>query len=212
MSSNRPILPKKTPLEQHRIDTLYDDIANNRKTDLGKHKRKDVYYILSSNRAVGEEMPKGRPAVIVSNDNINSENAVYEIVFLTSKQQTECTEHVAIYTSELDVSPSYALCEQITSVSIERFGKYITTISDEQMRLIELGMLKSLGLNENVKEDVVNKPSLNQTEPKESTEELYATIDSLKIQLGTKEKELTVQKRLYNDLVKLVVSRKKEGA
>lgn len=209
MSSKRPTLPKKTPTEQHRIDALYDDIANNRKNQLGKHQRKDVYYILPSNHAVGAEIPKGRPAVIVSNNNINSEKAVYEVVFLTSKPQEKSIVHVPLYSSEIEVTPSYALCEQITSVSIERFGKYLTTITDEEMYEIELGMLYSLGLKELEEYEV--KQSDVQPAELAVIKELRETAESLKSQLEAKEQELKISKRMYNDLVKMVVKKKTEA-
>lgn len=105
--------------------------------------RGDIHYIQDSKDSIGSEQRAGRPAVIVSNNDGNMHSPVVEVVFLTTKPKADLPTHVTIRGT---VKVSTALCEQITSISIERVGDYIGTVSDSEMDKINNALLVSLAL------------------------------------------------------------------
>ena len=107
-------------------------------------KRGEIYYIeRSSYGETGSEQRSGRPAVIVSNDKCNEYSEVLEVVFLTTQPKNDLPTHIDIRSSS---KPSVALCEQINSVAIQRFGEYIGTCSEYEMTMIDAALAISLGL------------------------------------------------------------------
>lgn len=115
-------------------------------------KRGEIYYIeRSSYGEVGSEQRSGRPAVIVSNDKCNEHSEVLEVVFLTTQPKHDLPTHIDIRSSS---KPSVALCEQINSVAIQRFGEYIGTCSEYEMTMIDAALAISLGLDFENKRDV----------------------------------------------------------
>ena len=118
-------------------------------------KRGEIYYIeRSSYGEVGSEQRSGRPAVIVSNDKCNEHSEVLEVVFLTTQPKHDLPTHIDIRSSS---KPSVALCEQINSVAIQRFGEYIGTCSEYEMTMIDAALAISLGLDFENKRDVKPK-------------------------------------------------------
>ncbi len=105
-------------------------------------RRGDIYYI-ENWYAVGSEQRAGRPAVVVSNDMNNQHSTTVEVVYLTTQPKTDLPTHTAITGLK---SPSTTLCEQITTVSIERLGNYCGHVTDAEMEKINAAMRISLGL------------------------------------------------------------------
>lgn len=83
-------------------------------------KRGDIWYI-ESGYSVGSEQRAGRPAIVVSNNRNNQYSGTVEVVYLTTQPKRDLPTHVTISSLSRE---STALCEQITSVSTERFGSY----------------------------------------------------------------------------------------
>lgn len=106
-------------------------------------KRGDIFYIQKSASVCGSEQIAGRPGIIVSNDIGNSTSETVEVVYLTTRHKTTLPTHVPISSSARD---STALCEQITTVSIERIGDYCGRVTDEELRLIDEALMVSLNL------------------------------------------------------------------
>lgn len=106
-------------------------------------KRGEVYYIYN-NYSVGSEQRGSRPAVIISNNTNNLFSNTVEICYLTLKKKPPLPTHVKI---DIGCSISTVLCEQITTVSLSRVGKYLCTLSEEDMREIEYACLISLGID-----------------------------------------------------------------
>lgn len=107
-------------------------------------KRGEIYYIeRSSYGETGSEQRSGRPAIIVSNDKCNEYSEVLEVVFLTTQPKNDLPTHIDIRSS---TKPSVALCEQINSIAIQRFGEYIGTCSDYEMMMVDAALAISLGL------------------------------------------------------------------
>lgn len=105
--------------------------------------RGDVFYIEKRNDTVGHEQWSGRPAIIVSCDEINRGNSTVEIVYMTSQPKTENPLHVPIFAMG---RRGTALCEQIWSISVERLQSKGENIGD-QMAAIERALMVSLGLD-----------------------------------------------------------------
>lgn len=114
--------------------------------------RGDVFYIEKRNDTVGHEQWSGRPAIIVSCDEINRGNSTVEIVYMTSQPKTENPLHVPIFAMGRQ---STALCEQIWSISVERLQSKGENIGD-QMKEIDRALLESLGLAR--KTEILEKP------------------------------------------------------
>lgn len=106
-------------------------------------KRGDIWYVANSYAAVGSEQRAGRPAIIVSNDQNNRFSSTVEVVYLTTQPKRDLPTHVTIRSISRE---STALCEQVTSVAVERVGDYVCHISDSEMAAIEDAMLVSLGI------------------------------------------------------------------
>lgn len=157
--------------------------------------RGDIHYIMEG-KSVGSEQFAGRPAIIVSNDACNLHSQVVEVVFLTTKPKSDLPTHVTIRSTP---RTSTALCEQITSVSVERVGDYITTCSEQEITAIDNSLLISLALNlqpvqSKVKEAVSNSDS--------------KVIEDLKAQLRSVTIERDTFKSMYDKIIGNILDRR----
>lgn len=110
-------------------------------------KKGEIYYIKTSHNYMGSEQAGGRPAIIVSNDANNTHSTVFEVVYLTSQMKPPLSTHVTICSSN---RVSTALCEQVASVSEERFGDYIGEITEDEMKAVNRALMISFDLMEPV--------------------------------------------------------------
>lgn len=109
-------------------------------------KRGDIYYVERSQYApsAGSEQWSGRPAIIVSNDKNNEFSQTVEVVYLTARPKVDLPTHIDIRSSQ---KPSVALCEQVTSVSLERIGDYVGHCTDQEMQMINAALAISLDID-----------------------------------------------------------------
>ena len=108
-------------------------------------KRGEIYYIAKGGYGfTGSEQEAGRPAIIVSNDTMNRTSATVEIVYLTTQPKRDEPTHVVIRASG---RTSTALCEQVTTVSVERIGDLFGVCSDQEMSMIDIAIVESLQLD-----------------------------------------------------------------
>ena len=105
-------------------------------------KRGDIFYI-HKYPVIGSEQGAGRPGIIVSNEANNRYSSTVEVVFLTTQVKTELPTHVRI---ESATRPSTALCEQVTTVSLERLGNYGGHLTEREMTQVDIALLISLDL------------------------------------------------------------------
>lgn len=105
--------------------------------------RGDIYYI-EPYLTEGSEQRAGRPAIIVSNDLANRHSSVVEVVYLTTQPKTDLPTHVTIRSTNRE---STALCEQITSVSKDRIGSFLCSVTRDEIRRLNLALLTSLDLS-----------------------------------------------------------------
>lgn len=106
--------------------------------------RGEIYYIYDGNNAHGCEQQGGRPGIVVSNNINNRYSTTVEVVYCTTRQKRELPTHVMISSLHM---PSTALCEQVTTVSVSRLGRYVGRCTYGEMRKIEDAILVSLGLS-----------------------------------------------------------------
>lgn len=153
-------------------------------------RRGDIHYIVDTGYAVGSEQRSGRPAIIVSNDANNLNSPVVEIVYLTTRPKTDMPTHVSIRSTP---AVSIALCEQITSVSVERIGDFMAKCTNLEMEAIDRALEISLDLKPKPKFSAV--PATN----KES--------DELKEQLAKAIQERDMYKNMYDGLINTLIRR-----
>lgn len=108
-----------------------------------EYKRGDIFYIYKQ-PAYGSEQEAGRPGVIVSNNTNNHFSNVLEVVYLTTRHKPELPTHAEVTANGVT---STVLCEQVNSVSVNRIGDYITSLTDAEMKPIDDALMASLGLN-----------------------------------------------------------------
>lgn len=113
--------------------------------DRPKVKRGQIYYISNDKGQIGSEIRKTRPAVIVSKDFLNKHSGDLIVVFLTTRPKKEMETHVTIRNIKRE---SVALCEQVTTVSINRIQRYIGKVTESEMQQIEKALLCALDIKE----------------------------------------------------------------
>ncbi len=106
-------------------------------------KRGDIFYV-SGGHSTGSEQRSGRPAIVVSNDCNNENSATVEMVYLTTRPKHDMPTHVIIRSLSRQ---STAICEQITTVAVERIGRYQGHVTKAEMLALEEAMLISLNMN-----------------------------------------------------------------
>lgn len=107
-------------------------------------RRGDVYYINNNRGQRGNEIRKDRPAVVVSANFLNKHSDDVVVVFLTSQPKKDMSTHVTIRTTG---RVSEALCEQPTTVSVERLNNRIGSVTDREMQQIDIALQIALKLD-----------------------------------------------------------------
>lgn len=155
-------------------------------------KRGEIYYI-ERGYSEGREQIAGRPAIIVSNDRANDNSTIVEVVYLTTKPKNDLPTHVEIRSA---ARQSTALCEQITTVSADRIGDYVSKCTDKEMEAVDIAMAISLGIGLVPCEP----PEPKIVEKEVSTEEADTQAELLR-NLIKLEAERDVYKQLYKELL-----------
>ena len=126
-------------------------------------KRGEIYYIESIYNEVGSEQRAGRPAVIVSNDKNNKVSGTVEIAYMTTKPKNDLPTHVTTRSTGV---LSTIICEQITTVSVERLGKRVGQLTEAELSNLDTALAISLGIDfDNLNaEPVMREPSKEELE------------------------------------------------
>ena len=166
--------------------------------------RGDIYYVFrdEAHGSIGAEIVSGRPAIVVSNEHLNSSSSVVEVVYLTTQEKPDMPTHVTINSSH---RLSTAICEQIQSVSRSRIGNYIGRCSDDELAKLNVALCASLELDgkqisvaEGVRESETEVPDV---------ENPTAAIEITKLKA-----ERDVYRQMYEDLVSRMCSTSKSHA
>ena len=166
-------------------------------------KRGQIYYI-ARGYTTGCEMWGGRPGIIMSNDQNNRASGTVEVVYLTTMSKKDLPTHVTIRSLEWE---STALCEQVTSVSVDRLGRCMGEITEAEMQSLEIAMLISLGIR------------MEQAEPKKTEDPVVelrqaldrAAVTSLRHELEAEKTKREALQWAYESLVAQIL-RKEETA
>lgn len=164
-----------------------------------KVKRGEVYYVRSF-PTHGHEQRSGRPAVIISNNENNAHSDVVEICYLTLKEKPSMPTHVKI-----DVGPcinSTILCEQITSVAVDKLGDYMCFLPDNIMDEVDLALAISAGLEHLFDLKVESIPD---SRIKKENKTLKARVKELE----NSQADAEMYKRMYNELLDRFIGGKK---
>lgn len=113
----------------------------------------------------------------MSNDENNKHSGTIEVAYLTTQPKTELPTHVTIRSTG---RVSTLLCEQVTSVSVERVNNYIGQVSEQEMKNIDIALMISLQLDGDSK----SHKQYNETIKKQQEE-----IDGLKKEIEQVQQE-----------------------
>lgn len=100
-------------------------------------RRGEIYWVDIPN-AIGHELMKDRPAIIVSCDALNDNSPVVQVVYCSASPKKELPEHITIRSTE---QISTALCENVYTVDKSRVGRYVGRCTKREMEQVDLGLL-----------------------------------------------------------------------
>jgi mRNA interferase MazF len=111
------------------------------------YKRGDIVLVNFNPQKRAEEIGKVRPAVILSDSELNEILDLVTVVALTTNLIDDALPlRVRIKKRENLKDDSDAMVEQLRSVSKDRIGKKIGSLSNKELSLIEIGVKEMLGI------------------------------------------------------------------
>lgn len=110
--------------------------------------RGDIFFMYpdKTDHFIGSEQSGPRPVVIIQNDRGNKYSDTTIIANISTKDKNTLPTHVRLH-SKYIAFPSVAMLEQIRTISKQRLGKYIGTLSSSQMKKIDKAICISLGID-----------------------------------------------------------------
>lgn len=105
--------------------------------------RGDIYWC-DFEPAIGAEIKKLRPAIIISNDISNKFIDVVQVIPLTSNTNNVYPSECLIDTP---TKTSKALCSQVTTIDRSRVKNFISKVSYANMKLLEQSLVLQLGIS-----------------------------------------------------------------
>lgn len=142
------------------------------------YKRGEVYYI------GGHSVSTSRPAIIVSNNEINKSLKKVLVVYLTKKQVNPMSTRALILSTGAE---SYALCEEVCPISIDAIGDYITKLTPKEMQAVDEAILSTFALGKyteaaEVDFEIIEERDTIISQKDEEIKNLKKTIASLTIE------------------------------
>jgi len=111
------------------------------------YKRGDIVLVNFNPQKKPEEISKVRPAVIMSDSDLNQVLDLVSVVALTTNLIDDALPlRVRIKQKENLKKDSDAMCEQLRSVSKSRISQRVATVNDEELEYLENGIRLMLGL------------------------------------------------------------------
>jgi len=112
------------------------------------YKRGDIVLVNFNPQKKGEEIGKTRPAIIVSDTNLNEILDLVSVVAMTTNLIDDSEPlRVRIEKRELLKQDSDAMIEQLRSLSKSRISQKLTTLTCKELEKIEHGIKNMLNLN-----------------------------------------------------------------
>ncbi len=105
-------------------------------------RRGEVWWV-ALDPAVGTEIRKTRPAVVVSNDSCNRYGSRVVVLPVTSHVESFYPGEALV---EVDGKPARALGDQIRSLDRSRMRRRFDTLSEDDMRAVDEALRVTLGL------------------------------------------------------------------
>ena len=100
-------------------------------------------YEIPAKEAEKNEEKKGRPAIIVSADELNKNSDFVEVIYLTKKVLEPSPFNVQL----ISTTQATAICSKIYTIDKKNIGKYIKTLKQKDIRAIDKAIQKALDLN-----------------------------------------------------------------
>lgn len=176
------------------------------KTIHGRNIRRGEIYYIYKGVNTGCEIVAGRPALVVSNDKFNETSNVIEVVFLTTKEKRDYDTHVISTATGIE---STILCEQISTVAVERFGGYRATLTPEEMKAVDSALLYSLGISQSYqsKDDPIKEQEVDKDDTVSEITDVYTNPEYVKLnqQLYATTLEKEFYKKMYDELLSKVM-------
>lgn len=107
-------------------------------------RRGDVY-LCDFTDAIGSEQNGVRPVAIIQNNKGNTHSPTTIAVLITSQIKKPMPVHVRLHHAG-SRRTSYALLEQVRTISMDRLGKYVCTLNNADMRKIDKALMISIAL------------------------------------------------------------------
>ena len=112
------------------------------------YKRGDIVLVNFTPKKKQEEIAKIRPAIIISNTELNEVLDLVSVIALTTNLIDDALPlRIRINKKDLLEKDSDAMCEQLRSVSKSRIGQKLSSIDNKQLEQIEYGIKAMLSLN-----------------------------------------------------------------
>ena len=151
-------------------------------------RRGEIYWVDIPN-AIGHELMKDRPAIIVSCDALNDNSPVVQVVYCSASPKKELPEHITIRSTE---QISTALCENVYTV--------------DKSRVVDLGLLSGLGLAQYG----LASPQEDEEEPEPVRGDTEDGTASMALVIAQTERD--TYKRMYESLLARMTMEREETA
>ena len=93
-------------------------------------------WLVAPDRTVANEQRGTRPCIVVSGNRFNALPIRLAIVVPLTSRQRGLPHHISVADDGGLERPSWAMCEAVRAVSIQRFGRIIGTATDETLSAI----------------------------------------------------------------------------
>ena len=103
-------------------------------------------WLVQLDPTIGREQAKKRPALILSMDQFNEGPFELAIVIPITSKKRNFSFHIPVYPPEGGlVAPSYVMCEQVRSVSIQRLSQCLGSVDERILEKVKFALTILLG-------------------------------------------------------------------
>ena len=147
-------------------------------------RRGEIYWVDIPN-AIGHELMKDRPAIIVSCDALNDNSPVVQVVYCSASPKKELPEHI---------------------VDKSRVGRFVGRCTRREMEQVDLGLLSGLGLAQYG----LASPQEDEEEPEPVRGDTEDGTASMALVIAQTERD--TYKRMYESLLARMTMEREETA